>query len=149
MHNHEPDGYNCPFCRMVAGGLGSDSEVIYESELGFACLGLHNHENSGPTVLIISKTHYENIYELPTEVLQDLAVLSQTIAVAIRKMPGIEGVTVWQNNEPCGTQGVWHYHAHVKGRMAGDSVYKAPPIQTPEHMKLEWAIMLSQILKNA
>ncbi|WP_087022667.1 HIT family protein [Thaumasiovibrio subtropicus] len=148
MHNHEPDGYNCPFCKMVSGSLSNDPDVIYESELGFVCLGLRHHENSGPTVLVVPKAYYENIYDLPNEVLAHLAVLSKNVAIAVRQMPGVEGVTVWQNNEPCGTQDVWHYHVHVKGRIAGDNVYKASPILTPECTKVEWTTILTQLLEN-
>jgi len=35
-----------------------------------------------------------------------------------------DGVTVWQSNEPAGTQTVWHYHVHVSPRFAGDGYFR-------------------------
>ncbi|QDE31077.1 HIT family protein [Shewanella polaris] len=121
---HEPAKYNCPFCRILSDESESSIELIFESKFSVGFLGLRGNEKSGPTVLIASKKHYENIYSLPPEVVADSFVLAQNVAVALKEEFQVDGTTIWQHNEPAGDQDVWHFHLHVKGRLEGDSLYK-------------------------
>lgn len=121
---HEPNNYHCPFCRILSDANERALEVLFESEHSVGFLGLSGHENSGPTVLIASKAHYENLYELPTEVIADSFTLAQKVAKALKEEFKVDGTTIWQHNEPAGNQDVWHFHLHVKGRLDGDSLYK-------------------------
>lgn len=99
-------------------------EVLFESDYSIGFLGLSGHENSGLTVLVASKDHYENLYDLPPEVLTDSFMMAQQIANALKSEFGVDGTTIWQHNEPAGNQDVWHFHLHVKGRLEGDSLYR-------------------------
>ncbi|TCS34394.1 HIT family protein [Reinekea marinisedimentorum] len=121
---HEPENYTCPFCRLLNDKVESNAEVIFESEHSVGFLGLHGNEGSGPTVLVASKEHYENLYDLPSEVLADTFLLAKKIAIALNQEFEVDGTTILQHNEPAGNQDVWHFHLHVKGRLKGDSLYK-------------------------
>ena len=55
----------CVFCKIIKGELPTNK--IYEDEKFFAILDIHP-VNPGHSLLII-KNHYENIYEMPDEIL--------------------------------------------------------------------------------
>lgn len=117
MPMHEPEGYQCPFCRIMADDV--ESEIVVTSEHAACLESLEGHEGSGPSFLIISRAHYENLYEIPEPVLADCMSLAKQVAVRMKQRFDIDGVTLWQHNEPAGNQDVWHFHIHVKGRKDG------------------------------
>lgn len=121
---HEPENYDCPFCRILSSASKWAEEVLFESEHSIGFLGLSGNEKSGPTVLIASKDHYENLYKLPAEVVADSFILAKKVAKAIKNEFEVDGTSIWQHNEPAGNQEVWHFHLHVKGRLEGDSLYR-------------------------
>lgn len=114
---HEPKGYHCPFCRIMADD--AHSEILITTEHAACLESIEGHEGSGPSFLIVSKQHFENLYEIPDVVLADCMSLAKRVAVQMRQRFAIDGVTVWQHNEPAGNQDVWHFHIHVKGRKEG------------------------------
>lgn len=121
---HAPENYACPFCRILADEKEYQQELIIESQHSAAILGLHGHEQSGPSVLIVSKAHFENLYDLPKAQLNDAFELAQQVAKLLKERLHCDGTTLWQHNEPAGNQDVWHFHLHVKARLKGDSLYK-------------------------
>jgi histidine triad (HIT) family protein len=93
--NHEPQGYQCPFCLVVAGH-----------------------------VLVIPNEHYENIYDIPQDLLVEVYKVVQKVAIAIRSTYDCEGTSTRQHNEPAGGQDVWHLHVHVFPRHENDQLYQ-------------------------
>lgn len=146
LYNHEPNNYKCPFCSMLRSGLQASSDVVYVSENVFACLGLHHQENSGPTVLVIPTSHVENIYDITDSLLQEISVTAKFIALNMRSLWGTRGITIWQHNEPIGSQDVWHFHMHVKSRLEGDSLYQSRPIVTDQNERTKWASELRECI---
>lgn len=124
MKMHEPACYSCPFCNIFLDSEQRSKEILLESEHSICFLGLDGNQDSGPTFLVASKAHYENLYELPSEVLADAFELSRKVSMLIKSNFNVDGITIWQHNEPAGNQDVWHFHIHVKGRLKGDSLYK-------------------------
>ena len=139
MHNHEPSQYDCPFCRMVNGEMDRANEVVFESEQSLVCIGLHNHEHSGPTFLVVPKVHVENIYDIEDELFTHLHLLSKHVAMRMRQLWNTQGISVWQNNEQEGSQDVWHFHIHVKARFVNDRIYSSKVVRTPINQKMLWA----------
>ena len=76
-------------------------------------------------VLIIPKDHVENLYDIPDNLLSEVAVLSKRVAVAMKHAYGCDGTSVRQYNEPAGDQDVWHYHFHVYPRWDNDRLYES------------------------
>jgi len=121
---HEPDNYSCPFCKILRDSDERTREIILESMHCVCFLGLSGNEGSGPTLLVATKDHYENIYDLPGDILADAFALAKRVSLLMKSKLDIDGITLWQHNEAAGNQEVWHFHIHVKGREAGDSLYK-------------------------
>ena len=107
---------DCVFCKIIAGEIPADK--IYEDEDCLAFLDI-TPVNPGHS-LLITKKHYENIYELPDEALKKLAPAIKKIAVAIKEGTGAEGINIGMNNEAAAGQIVPHAHFHIIPRFPND-----------------------------
>lgn len=145
MYNHEPENYLCPFCNMVRAGLHNEEDVVYETANVFVCISLHHQENSGPTFLVIPKQHVENIYDISDELLAEVMQVSKLIALKCRELWNTDGITIWQHNEPSGSQDVWHLHVHVKCRFQNDNLYRSNKVETQRSIREQWARDLRNI----
>ncbi|MDP9382206.1 MAG: HIT domain-containing protein [Chloroflexota bacterium] len=149
MYNHEPEGYDCPFCRIGRGldtKVSSQDDVVYRDDdvTAFICAGMW--PNNPGHVLVIPNEHHENIYDLPPELGTPIQRVTREVAIAFRETyEGCEGVSTRSHNEPAGMQDVWHYHVHVFPRYPGDDLYlhrrrgSTPEERRPYAAKLrEW-----------
>ncbi|MBW6435869.1 HIT family protein [Actinoplanes hulinensis] len=140
VFNHEPDGYACPFCRLVAGGddprdPGAQRAVVHRGELATAVISPRWWPKNPGHVLVVPNAHHENLYDLPARDGHAVHDLVREIAIALKKGYGCDGTSVRQHNEPAGNQDVWHYHVHVLPRYDGDDLYRARPL--PDFMTAE------------
>lgn len=106
----------CLFCRIVSGGIPSEKVFEDEHTLGFLDI---NPINPGHT-LIIPKPHYENLYELPDEIVAQMAINLKKIAIAVKEALGSDGVNILMNNDKPAGQLIGHAHFHVIPRRKGD-----------------------------
>jgi histidine triad (HIT) family protein len=127
--SHAPQGYLCPFCELLAGGLHSadnlcaPTDLIYRSDevaVIMACDGFGPH---GGHAMVIPVDHHEALYDLPDTVAANIMYETRRIALAMKLAWDPEGTSTRQHNEPAGNQHVWHYHQHVFPRFAGDNLY--------------------------
>lgn len=107
---------DCLFCKIIKGDI--PAYKIYEDDSFLAFLDI-NPINPGHT-LIIPKEHYENIYELPDELMEKAGVLIKKIALAVKRGVSAEGINLGMNNEKAANQLVPHAHFHVMPRFTGD-----------------------------
>jgi len=107
---------DCVFCRILSGDL--PSHRIYEDEWTYAFLDIFP-VNEGH-VLVITRNHYENIFEATPESLVAVTGTVATIAEAIRQVFNPDGLTVAQLNGEAAGQTVFHYHTHLIPRRQGD-----------------------------
>lgn len=107
---------DCLFCKIIEGGI--PAYKVYEDDNFLAFLDI-NPINPGHT-LIIPKEHYENIYELPDELMEKAGPLIKKIALAIKRGTSAEGINLGMNNEKAANQLVPHAHFHIMPRFAGD-----------------------------
>ena len=70
--------------------------------------------------LVITKEHYENLFEAPTEALQGVAATAKRVAHALQDTLSPEGMMVFQLNGAAAGQTVFHYHMHLLPRAAGE-----------------------------
>ena len=112
----------CVFCKSVKGEIPSDK--VYEDDNFFAFLDI-NPNNLGHS-LIIPKKHYENIYNLPDEILKKIAPLIKKIAVAAKNGVNADGVNIIMNNDGAAGQIVPHAHFHIIPRFADDGLRHWP-----------------------
>lgn len=135
--SHEPANYQCPFCRLLASNTERDNELVLESEHAVGFFGLSGNDNSGPTLLIATREHYENIYELPSHILSDVFSLAQKASIQLKSTFSADGITLLQHNEPAGNQDVWHFHLHIKARHRGDRLYANSSYRLDRHERSE------------
>ncbi|KRF00033.1 diadenosine tetraphosphate hydrolase [Nocardioides sp. Soil777] len=124
--NHEPTGYDCPFCRMQAGHFNErnqPTDVVAVTGLAFARISPKWWPDNPGGALVIPRAHHENLYTMPTDAGHEVWDLTQQVATAMRSTYGCDGVSTRQHNEPAGNQDVWHLHVHVFPRHDDDRLY--------------------------
>lgn len=148
MHNHEPEGYVCPFC-LVAKGIENEhvytkqDDIVFKNEYVTAFVASGWWKNNKGHIIIIPNEHIENIYDLPSELSYKIHDLEKEIAIALKMTYGCAGVSSRQHNEPCGNQDVWHYHLHIFPRYENDALYATGRVTS----KAEERVNYSQKLK--
>lgn len=125
---HEPDGYRCPFCRVVAGEdlrdeFTKQSDIVVRDGTLTAFVSSAWWPGNDGNVIVVPNGHYENVYAIPDEVLAAVQVMGKRIALAMMATYGCEGTSFRQHNGPGADQEVWHYHLHVIPRYRGDRFY--------------------------
>jgi histidine triad (HIT) family protein len=128
MFKKAPEDYKCPFCRIANNqpddtGEDRTDEIVYSDTEITGFISSHWWPDVEGPVLIIPNKHYENIFDLPDELLVKISLLSKKIASAMMKGYGCEGVSFRQHNL-AGNQSVFHYHMQVLPRHDGDRLYQ-------------------------
>ena len=134
MFNHEPAGYQCPFCRVVSGGedgMTSQHDIVLRTDRVMAMVSSRWWPNNRGHVLVVPTAHHENLYDLPASDGHAVHDIVREIAIAIRHTYGCDGISTRQHNEPAGYQDVWHYHVHVFPRYANDDLYNTRHLPHP------------------
>ena len=103
--------------KKVAGEI--PSKTLYEDEqfrvildLGLATKG---------HALILPKSHYKNLYELPDATAADVMKLAKKMAAQMTEKLGCDGFNLVQNNNEVAGQTVFHFHMHLIPRYEGDN----------------------------
>lgn len=107
---------DCVFCKIIKGEIQTNK--VYEDENYLAFLDI-TPINPGHA-LLIPKAHYKNLYELPDNVLTDMAPLIKKIAVAVKQATGADGINISMNNEEVAGQIIPHAHFHIMPRFSND-----------------------------
>jgi len=107
---------NCIFCKIVNGEI--PSKQVYEDEL-FRVIMDVSPATKGH-VLILTKKHYRNIFDLADLEASRLLVLAKRIAVAMKEGLACDGINIIQNNEAVAGQSVFHFHLHIIPRYEND-----------------------------
>ena len=100
---------NCIFCKILADEI--PSAVVYEDDDCRAILD--NAPAARGHVIILSKKHAANIFELPDDDVSRIFVVAKKIAAAVQKTYSCDGVNILQNNGEASGQTVFHLHVHV------------------------------------
>jgi histidine triad (HIT) family protein len=102
-------GVVCPFCGIASGKI--PASIVYEDANVVAFMDL-NPARAGHT-LVAPREHWENIYEVPEELLAELAAAVKRVCVAVKKTVDADGIKVIQLNGGAAGQVVMHLHVHV------------------------------------
>jgi histidine triad (HIT) family protein len=73
-------------------------------------------------LLVVPKSHYRRLEEVPGEELSALARHLPRLSRAVVQATNAEGYNVLQNNGACAGQAVEHLHIHIIPRVAGDGL---------------------------
>lgn len=106
----ETTSEDCPFCRIVAGGIPAD--VVAESEQSLA---FRDIDPAAPThVLVVPRRHVPDVASLGAASAEELAdVLA--LAARVAEQEGLPGYRVVANTGQAAQQSVFHAHVHVIG----------------------------------
>jgi histidine triad (HIT) family protein len=108
--------YGCLFCRIVAGEVAA--AAVFEDELTLAFL---DHRPLFPGhCLLIPKTHYETLADLPEDLIGPLFGNARLLAGAVEQGMGSDGSFVAINNRV--SQSVAHLHIHIVPRRKKDGL---------------------------
>lgn len=144
MHNHAASGYVCPICLGIQ-GVESDQTLIRQSDIVFhdeditVFIGSYFIGNNPGQPIIVPNQHFENLYDMPDELLGKIHKLSKKVAQALKISHNADGVMIQQNNEPASGQHAFHYHVHIWSRYKGDNLHQhmdKKQHSTPEQRKL-------------
>jgi histidine triad (HIT) family protein len=69
--------------------------------------------------LVIPKAHYVDIFDIPAKDLAAVHVASKTVATAVKRATGADGISIIEQNGKAAGQDVFHLHVHVVPRFAG------------------------------
>lgn len=113
---------DCIFCKIIEGEL--PCYKVYEDKRALAFLDI-NPVNKGH-VLVIPKEHYLNMFDVPPDLLKDLAVVSQKLAKVLTEALGVKGYNFTVNNGKVAGQVIDHLHFHIIPRYEGDNLHLWP-----------------------
>ncbi len=107
---------NCIFCKIINREIPCDK--IYEDENFLAFLDI-TPVNPGHA-LLIPKKHYENLYEIPSQTLNEILPIIKKIAIAVKNGVNADGINIGMNNGKAAGQLVPHAHFHIIPRFQDD-----------------------------
>ncbi|THT99665.1 HIT family protein [Lampropedia puyangensis] len=117
----------CIFCKLVAGEI--PSAKVYEDDLVVAFMDLG--QVTPGHVLVASKRHAQDLFELTPQECARVMQVSQMIATAQQQVFAPSGLTLLQANGHDGGQTVFHFHMHVVPRHADDGIHLTWPRKEP------------------
>lgn len=107
---------NCIFCKIANGEI--PSKTLYEDDEFRVILDL------GPVAkghaLILPKSHYANLYELPDETAAHTILLAKKMVKRMTDKLHCDGFNLMQNNGEIAGQTVFHFHMHLIPRYKDD-----------------------------
>ncbi|QGN07898.1 HIT family protein [Halorhabdus sp. CBA1104] len=108
---------DCVFCAIVAEEL--PSHTVFETEDALAFLDT-NPLAEGHT-LVVPKTHYEQLDDVPAETATEFYAALHDVVPAVEAAVDAPATTVAVNNGEAAGQEVPHVHAHVVPRFEDDA----------------------------
>jgi histidine triad (HIT) family protein len=107
---------DCVFCAVVA---GAEHHWVYRDAEVMAFLD-HAPVAAGHT-LVVPRTHYETLDDLPDDALLPLFRAVRRVSIAQQRVLGAEGTLTLSNTRI--SQSVPHVHVHVVPRRKGDRFF--------------------------
>ncbi|WP_342506198.1 HIT family protein [Sporosarcina sp. FSL K6-2383] len=98
----------CIFCKIIEGTI--PSMKVYEDDHVYAFMDIM--PASKGHVLLVPKTHCENIYDMTEQQASQLFAVAPKIANAIQAEFNPKGMNLLQNNGAFAGQAVFHFHLH-------------------------------------
>ena len=113
---------DCIFCRIAAGELPAVRVLETAGVLAFLDIAPVNYGHT----LVIPKTHYPNLLELPDALWMEMGQVCRRVAQALRGTLSAQGFNIGMNNFEAAGQAVFHAHLHVIPRYQTCLLYTSP-----------------------
>ena len=133
---------NCIFCKLANNDI--PSHKIYEDDDFLVFLDVF--PSSLGHTLIIPKSHYENIFDIPEDTAANLQRLVVKTATTLKNSLGTHHINILQNNGKTAGQTVFHYHVHLIPRYENDDV--SIGWATTKHSPEEFSSCVDDIKSN-
>ena len=100
---------HCVFCRIIGGE--EMVSVVHEDDRTLAFLDIQPM-SKGHT-LIVTKDHYETLFDLPEELAAHCIAVARRIAPGIQRALDAQAINIFSANGSAGGQDVAHFHLHL------------------------------------
>ncbi len=108
----------CIFCKIIQGQI--PCAKVYETDTVLAFLDIAP-VNKGHT-LIVPKSHYSTLFDVPPELGPDLLLAMRTVGKALMDFTRATGLNMGMNNFRAAGQLVFHAHWHLIPRFDADGL---------------------------
>ena len=71
-------------------------------------------------VLVLPKKHYQDLYDVPQELVAHIGAVCKKVAVNLKKSLGVKSVNLIHGSGKQAQQDIFHFHMHVVPREEGD-----------------------------
>ena len=133
---------SCIFCRIIGGE--EMVSVVYEDDRAIAFLDVQP-ASQGHT-LVVSKEHYETLFDVPEALLTHCMAVAKRIAPGLKRAVGAEAINVFSANGKAGGQDVLHFHMHLIPIREGEPFALQLPLDdAPIPMRAELDITAARI----
>lgn len=135
----------CKFCRIIAGEM--PAPVVFADAVSFVFLD--QRPLFPGHCLLVPKTHYPTLLDLPEELIPLLFAMARLLSRAMEEGLGAEGSFVAINNRI--SQSVPHLHIHVVPRRKKDGLrgffWPRQRYRDEEHLKEVQGLLQTTILR--
>ncbi|TFG23791.1 MAG: HIT family protein [Promethearchaeota archaeon] len=117
----------CLFCNITTNEI--PAKIIFNDEI---CIGILDiFPISKGHTLVIPKSHYSTIEDIPDDILTHLMVVVKKLGKKIHNRLNIDGYNILQNNFTAAGQVINHFHIHIIPRKKDDAKFqiKIPKLQ--------------------
>ena len=133
---------NCVFCRIIGGE--EMVSLVHEDERTLAFLDIQ--PMSRGHLLVVTKEHYETLFDLPEELAAHCLAVARRLAPGLQKAMGAEALNVFSANGRAGGQDVMHFHLHLIPVREGEPFLLQLPIpDAPIPLRSELDITAARI----
>ena len=133
---------SCIFCRIIGGE--EMVSIVYEDNRAIAFLDVQP-ASQGHT-LVVSKDHYETLFDVPEDLLTHCMAVAKRIAPGLKRAVGAEAINVFSANGKAGGQDVLHFHMHLIPIKEGEPFALQLPLDdAPIPMRSELDITAARI----
>ncbi len=113
---------NCIFCQIIR--RKAPAQIIYEND-DIICFLPREMEVYGHT-LIVPKHHWTDLYDIPENMVCELAKIAKRISIAYRDKIDATGVNLLHATGVDGQQSIFHFHIHLLPRFKDDKLNTWP-----------------------
>jgi histidine triad (HIT) family protein len=100
---------HCVFCRIIGGE--EMVSLVHEDNRTLAFLDIQ--PMSRGHTLIVTKDHYETLFDLPEELAAHCLAVARRIAPGIQRAMKADAINIFSANGKAGGQDVLHFHLHL------------------------------------
>ena len=107
---------DCIFCKVVKGE--AKSWKVYENDFVYAFLDIN--PASRYHTLVIPKSHYTNMFDIPERDLKEVVAVVKKLTTLYQDKLGLKNIQYITNAGAEAQHDVFHFHMHIVPRQTGD-----------------------------